>query len=398
MSLELLEQPLHLQAWDRFLEVGLPVAKKNEVYRYVRFKELYSHPFSSPKPFLGDIEPVASTLVFANGAYCEEISRPPKGVVALPLTKAFATYGSFLKPRMDRWTKEEQDPFALLNGAYYKEGLFLYLPPQCVCEAPIRIVHYNGEASEPTHLCPRIHIFAGKEAEGQITWEQHNFSKVPVWINGFVDCALEESAKLTWIGIHQFSATDHSLWAQRSSLKGNSLFKSFSVSRGAATSREDYKVSLQGPYAEASIYGVWSLREKRQHHANLFVDHQAPSCTSLQKFKGILADAAHSSFEGKIYVHQKAQKTQAYQLNNNLVLGERAVAYSKPNLEIFADDVKASHGATMGQIDAEHRFYCQARGIPFSLAQTLLVHGFIREIIDLIPSPTLREEGLRTCL
>jgi Fe-S cluster assembly protein SufD len=174
------------------------------------------------------------------------------------------------------------------------------------------------------------------------------------------------------------------------------VFKSISVTNGAATSREDYLIRLQGEAAEAYLYGVWTLDGNRQHHVNICLDHQEAACTSLQKFKGILSDTSRSSFEGKIYVHPQAQKTQAYQMNNNLVLGERAAAYSKPNLEIFADDVKASHGATIGQIDPEHLFYLQARGISAHMAQMLLVQGFKNEIIDLIPHFHLREEAMQT--
>lgn len=394
MSLELLEKPRHAGAWDRFQEIGLPT-KQNEVYRYVRFKDLYSLPFSAALPFDASITPVESTLVFANGAYCEDLSSPPKGVIALPLSKAFSTYGSFLTARMNKWTKEENDPFAALNGAYYTEGLFLYLPPKCVCSTPIRIIHYTEGSPKPAHLCPRIHLFAGKESAAEITWQQSG-SLAHVWVNAFIDCALEEAASLTLTQVNHLPETAHHFCALRATLKRRSMLKSFSVTNGSATSREDYLVRLQGEEAEASLYGVWSLKDHRQHHVNLWIDHQEPSCTSLQKFKGTLEDSSRSSFEGKIYVHQKAQKTQAYQMNNNLILGERAAANSKPNLEIFADDVKASHGSTIGQIDPEQLFYFQARGVPASLAQKLLVQGFSKEVIDLIPQQLLREEALRS--
>ncbi len=393
MSLELLEKHLHQTAWDRFVEIGLPT-KQNEVYRYVRLKDLYRHPFSAPEPFEASIIPLESTLVFANGTYMEALSSPPKGVIVLPLSKAFATYGSFLNARKAKWSKEEKDPFAALNGAYYTEGLFIYVPPKCVCLSPIRIIHYTEKMQKPTHVCPRIHLFAGKESAVQLTWEQRG-PLDHMWVNTYIDCALEEASSVTLSHVHRLPETAHHFLALRATLKSRSTLKSFSVTNGSATSREDYLVRLQGEEAEANLYGVWDLKGHRQHHVNLWIDHQEPSCTSLQKFKGILSDASRSSFEGKIYVHSKAQKTQAYQMNNNLVLGERATANSKPNLEIFADDVKASHGTTIGQIDPEHLFYLQARGIPVFMAQQLLLQGFRNEIIDLIPHPHLREEALQ---
>ena len=393
MSLELLEKHLHQPAWDRFVEMGLPT-KQNEVYRYVRLKDLYSQPYSAPEPFKSLIAPEESTLVFANGTYIETLSSPPKGVIILPLSKAFATYGAFLVSRLNKRNKEEKDPFAALNGAYYTEGLFIYVPPKYVCASPIRMIHYTEKNSKPIHVCPRVHLFAGKDSLLQLTWEQRGPLE-RMWVNTYIDCALEEAASVTVSQVHDLPETAHHFLALRATLKSRSSFKSFSVTNGSATSREDYCVRLQGEAASVSLYGVWDLKEHRQHHVNLWIDHQEPSCSSLQKFKGILSDTSRSSFEGKIYVHSKAQKTQAYQMNNNLVLGDKAAANSKPNLEIFADDVKASHGATVGQIDPEHLFYLQARGIPLSMAQKLLVQGFRNEIIDLIPHLHLREKALR---
>ena len=132
------------------------------------------------------------------------------------------------------------------------------------------------------------------------------------------------------------------------------------------------------------VCGCWT--KKRESHTNVHIEHQAPHCRSHQLFKGVLTDVSRSSFEGKIYVKQAAQKTEAYQLNNNLLLSDRANADSKPNLEIFADDVKASHGATVGQLDAEQLFYLRARGFTDNDAKNLLVDGYAKESLTLCPS------------
>ena len=133
------------------------------------------------------------------------------------------------------------------------------------------------------------------------------------------------------------------------------------------------------------------LDEKQEAHTHVLVDHQAPSCQSNQFFKGVLTDLARSSFEGKIYVRREAQKTMAYQLNRNLLLSERANADSKPNLEIFADDVKASHGATIGQLDEEQLFYLRTRGYSQEEARNILVYAYVKEVLDLITVPTLHQ-------
>jgi Fe-S cluster assembly protein SufD len=154
------------------------------------------------------------------------------------------------------------------------------------------------------------------------------------------------------------------------------------------TTRHDYRVAMSGENSEALLHGLLTLKDRREAHNNILIDHQAPHCRSNQLFKGVLSDVSRSSFEGKILVRQEAQKTEAFQLNNNLLLSERANADSKPNLEIFADDVKASHGATIGQLNAEHLFYLKTRGLRDIEAKKLLVNGFCREILDLIPIMT----------
>jgi Fe-S cluster assembly protein SufD len=155
--------------------------------------------------------------------------------------------------------------------------------------------------------------------------------------------------------------------------------------------RNDYRVVIGGENAEASLNGVWMLGDRNESHMHVIVDHQAPHCRSMQLFKGVLNGNSHSSFEGKILVRQAAQKTEAFQLNNNLLLSDRAHADSKPNLEIFADDVKASHGATVGQLDKEQIFYMKTRGFHEADAKNLLVYGFCEEVIDMIPIPSVHQ-------
>jgi Fe-S cluster assembly protein SufD len=390
--LQLIETPRDIKAWDRFLELGLPT-KESEVYRYVRFKELYSRPFYPPHAFQPTRKAESGTLVFVNGAYSAALSHIPEPLIALPLSQAFRVYGNFLNPRLQKQLKEEKDPFAALNSAYFSEGLFLYLPPKSMCEVPLNIEHVIDHVAQPTLLCPRIHLFAGREAQARFCFSQKN-AYAHVWVNSVIDLALEDGAYVALTTLASQHEGAHDFLALRATLKERSVFKSYGVSNGAATSRQDYAIHLLGANAEASLYGVWGLKGNRQHHVNVWMDHQRPSCTSLQKFKGVVADSSRSSFEGKIYVHQEAQKTEAYQMNNNLVLSERASAYAKPNLEIFADDVKASHGATVGQLDEEQLFYLTTRGCPLPLARTLLVRGFTREMIDLMEDQKTKEQAL----
>ena len=176
------------------------------------------------------------------------------------------------------------------------------------------------------------------------------------------------------------------------SLKRNSTFKTVMATAGSTSVRHDYRISLTGENAEAKLNGIWMLSDNNESHTHVLMRHQAPYCRSMQFFKGAIDDVSRSSFEGKIFVEQIAQKTEAFQLNNNLILSDHAIANSKPNLEIFADDVKASHGATVGQLDAEQLFYLKTRGYSEQAAKNLLVYGFCKEVIDLIPIPSLQQK------
>jgi Fe-S cluster assembly protein SufD len=174
-------------------------------------------------------------------------------------------------------------------------------------------------------------------------------------------------------------------------LKRNASLKTVDLGSGTKVTRRDYQVTLEEPYANAKTYGLNYLTQKNQSHTHVLMKHLAESCTSSQLFKTILDDEAVSSFEGKIYVHSKAQKTESYQLNKNLVLNEKAKAHSKPNLEIFADDVKASHGATIGQLSLEDLFYMQSRGVALQEAKKLCVQGFLAEILEEVDVLTLKK-------
>lgn len=324
------DQQWHQQAWKRFQEVGLP-KRENELYRYVRLRAFYERP-----------------IELNQGSFPEV----PVGVIAIPLSKAWQTYRAFLDKRLAGWLNSEKDPFALLNGAFKHEGLFLYIPPKTRFEKPLHI------------KTPRLIAYIGKEAEVSFIGEMD-----------FCDFALEEGASAIVqrqiLGFHSFRAT----------LKKDAYLKSIAFSSTAHLARDDYHVQLKGEGANASLLGLSRLSGKQEAHTNVLMEHIVPHTTSSQKFKGVIQDFVRSTFEGKIYVHKEAQKTQAYQMSNYLILDPKAEAKSKPNLEIFADDVKASHGATIGQLDDEALFYLLTRGVPKQEAKNLLIEAFCREVL-----------------
>lgn len=390
------------KAWQRFLELGLPT-KESEVFQYIRLRTLYTHSFEAAKTTTLDPsilrsfilpECIGSVLIFINGIYQHELSnlsQLPKRLIVLPLNEATRTYGNFLNNQFTRQLKEDLDPFSMLNAALYEKGVFLYAPPKTVLDCPIQILQISAN-DFPMLMNPRIQGFIGSQSQLDLILTYANASENESLVNLSMELAIDEDSHVRYIqspfDIHKKS------WhfdAFRASLKRNSTLKTILATEGSTSLRNDYRISLIGENAEASLNGIWMLSDNNEAHAHILMDHQAPHCRSMQFFKSVLSDASRSSFEGKIYVRQAAQKTEAFQLNNNLLLSDQAKADSKPNLEIFADDVKASHGATMGQLDAEQLFYLRTRGYSEKAAKNLLVYGFCKEIIDLIPWPSLTD-------
>jgi Fe-S cluster assembly protein SufD len=330
--------------------------------------------------------------VFVNGHYQPDLSLlknvPSKVVVSL-LTDATRTYGAFLNNQWAKGMKEETDPFAAFNGALHQNGAFLYIPPRTVLEVPIQILHLVDSA-DGTLVMPRIHVSLGIQADAKFVFKTTLLNTTHYGINQVAEFALDEGARADITQVVENEAnTGWHLDALRGQLKRDSRLHCVALTKGSLTTRFDYRVGLGGENGEALLQGLWTLSEKREAHIHVLIDHQAPYCRSNQLFKGVLSDFSRSSFEGKIMVRQAAQKTEAFQLNNNLLLSERANADSKPNLEIFADDVKASHGATIGQLDSEQLFYLKTRGLHDQVAKTLLIDGFCKEVTDLVGVPSV---------
>lgn len=370
--------------WDRFCELGLPK---------INLKDLYAHKFSSPtKSTFSDKVPEA-TLVFVNGNYSEELSNKSglaKELVIMPLSKAVQTFGTFLQGRLP---KEEKEAFAALNFALGQEGVFIYLPPKTVEKIPLHILNVIDANQTLPLISPRLHLFAGKMS--QIKIYMKNQGQGSYWCNGLYDFALDEASSVHFYDLGFYEESCWHTKAVRATLKKQSLFKALSATNGAKAKHTDFHVTLNGEDSEVLLQGVWLLENKRQAHFKVLVDHRAPHTRSMQKFKGACKDFSRSGFEGKIKVQKEALKTQAYQVNHNLILSDAAIMESKPNLEIFADDVKASHGATVGRLDKENLFYLKSRGLNEKTAKKLLINGFLKEVLDEIDLCSFKEEAFR---
>lgn len=413
-QLELLRAQAHVsdplekmrqKAWQQFLTLGLP-SRRDEPYRHIKLRQLFSLSFSlgsQTEISLKDIDSFIypecrqSVMVFVNGHYSSQLSNLsalPTNVVISSIQQATETYGTLLNNYWAKSLKDEKDPFALLNGALYGQGAFIYFPPKSVIETPIQILHVIDQQDQPQMLMPRLQVFVGPQSDVRLVNSQKNLRNASTYfVNQVVEFVLDEGSHVHFT---QMMCDEHPQgWhfdAVRAIVKRGSVIKTVCLTEGSATVRTDYRIALIGENAEGLLNQVCLLSDKREAHAHVFMEHQAPHCRSYQLFKNVLNHFSRSSFEGKIMVRQAAQKTEAFQLNNNLILHDHAHADSKPNLEIFADDVKASHGATVGQLDVDQLFYMKTRGFSDAQAKNLLIYGFAEQVIDMIALPSLREE------
>lgn len=394
---------LRAKAWERFLELGLP-KRRDEVFRYVPLRQLFAKEFAAAEEAAITAEQIEahilpeckeSVIVFVNGYFRSDLTRmqgAPSKVSLLSIEDAVRSFSGFFTNNWTKSLREEADPFVVLNAALHPKGAFIYLPPKTVVEAPIQILHIMA-TEVPAVMMPRLYLFAGSQSDIKLVSTHAVMGSGSYFYNAVVDVHLEEDVHVKYFQDIEYSGKES--WhfhAYRANIKRNSVFKTVDITDGSNAVRADYRAVLVGEGCEALLNNLWMLADNREAHSHVLMDHQAPNCHSMQLFKGALADLSRSSFEGKILVRQAAQKTDAFQLNNNLLLSERARADSKPNLEIFADDVKASHGATFGQLDEEQLFYLKSRGFNDGEAKNLLVYGYCKEILEMISIPSLFEK------
>lgn len=350
------------KGWDLFESIGLP-RPKQEAFQYLSLKNPIFPKLAERKTH--SREPIAG-LCFVDGYFEESLSQVAAPMICLPLEQAMRSYGLLLQSRMTKGFKEEIDPFAALNGAFQGRGAFLYIPPKCKAA-----LHLSQIFTDASMASPRIHIYLGRNAQLELTQDSEGNSG---FCNSFLDFSLDEGSQLIFKDTHE----GH-FQAIRATLKRDSKLKTVLLGKQI---RNSMKVQLTEENSEVEIFGLSRLDKDTQSHVHVTVEHIAPHTRSRQHFKSVLKDQSRFSFEGKILVRPEAQKTEAYQLNNNLLLSDEAVTNAKPNLEIFADDVKASHGATIGQLDEEQLFYLRSRGLSLAQAREWLIEGFCKEILD----------------
>ncbi len=333
-------------------------------------------------------------LVFVNGQYAEHLSRPSSagGVEVGPLGRGLFRLEPYFEG--DAATRK---PFRALNAAFWADGALVVVPERKSADEPILLVHVTVPGVHPVLAAPRNVVLLGQQAQARV---------VEVFLGGGVRGARTLTAAHTEIRLGEHASLQHYRLQQESAgafhVGGTSVeqatgsqYRSFAVADGAALSRHELDVHLAGEQASCTLNGLSLVGGTQLADAHSFVDHHAPRCTSEQLYKGILDGSGRGVFHGRVRVRPGAQKTDARQANRNLLLSDRALANAKPQLEINADDVKCTHGATVGQLDAQAIFYLRSRGIGEADARRILTEAFAGEVVQRMDLPPFREAVMR---
>ena len=328
-------------------------------------------------------------LVFVNGFFSAEMSNTDtEDFTVTPLLEALHQGGeAFLKQYFNADT-QKGDVFTALNTAFTAEGVVISVPKGKVVSKPIQLL-YLTDVAKPTCFQPRNIVAVAENAQLKVIEMHQTLSDTPVLTNAVTEVFVAENAILDYYKLQNDALAASLIDNTYISQKANSHASVHTFSFGATLTRNNLNFYHQGEHLESTLKGLSILKEQQHTDHYTLVDHAHPNCESHQDYKSIVSDAATNVFNGKIMVHPIAQKTNAYQQNDNILLSDRATVYTKPQLEIFADDVKCSHGCTVGSLNPESLFYLQTRGIGKKEASALLTYAFANTVLESVTIPAL---------
>jgi Fe-S cluster assembly protein SufD len=389
---------------DAFCRAGFPTLK-NEDWKYTDVgpltKQLFSVPDQAPpQPDTALADTLRFTnldcheLVFINGLHAPELSfggKTAAGIIIQPLALALAGDPDRLQPYLNRAVNAAKNAFTALNTALIKDGAVILLPDDAVLDKPVHLMFLSTRQDPACASLPRNLIVLGRNAAATVIESYLGADEAEYFTNAQTEVILEQGARLQHYKIQREGQQGFHVGNLQVLQHGDSRLESHAVSLGGRLARSDIDVSLAEPGAAVLLNGLY-LAGGRQHVDNhTRIDHLTPHTTSEETYRGVLNDRARGVFNGKVVVHQDAQKTDASQSNANLLLSNDAEVDTKPELEIYADDVKCSHGATIGRLDQDMLFYLRSRAIPEDTARSLLTFAFADEVISRMPLQAVRD-------
>ena len=390
-------------AVDRFSQLGFPTTKL-EAWRFTSVAPIAATPFAladdGPSALSGDeldsftFKDLPFTqLVVVNGCFAPQLSSCgalPAGVEAGGLREAIDRDPTLVERYVARLAPYEDQPFTALNTAFLCDGAFLRIPANAVIEQPIHLLFVATAHQKVQVHHPRVLILAGENSQARIVESYAGLRDARYFTNAVTEIAAGPNAVIDHYKLLRESLQAFHIASMHVSLGRSSSFSSHSITLGGALVRNDVTATLNGEGIDCTLNGLYVVNGRRLVDNHTMVDHAKPHCSSHELYKGILDDEAHAVFNGKIVVQLDAQKTDAKQTNQALLLSEHSQINTTPQLEIFADDVRCTHGATVGQLDHDAMFYLRSRGLSQARARNVLIHAFASDILDRIKIAPIR--------
>ena len=331
------------------------------------------------------------TFVFVNGRWTSQGSSGlPDGVTVEALSLALATGSSAPEKRLGTAAVAGQSAFTALNSAFAEDGALIRIAAETAIDVPIHLVFLSDASSYGRVSHPRNLIVAERNSSCPIIESYGSVGGESYFTNAVSEVFLADGARLSHYKLQDESRSAFHVGTIAVEQQRNSRYESFSFATGAELSRTNIHTTLAGDAAEAVLNGLYMVDGKQHVDHQTRIEHVAPNCPSHELYKGILDGRSHGVFNGKVYVHPEAQKTDGKQSNNNLLLSDEARVDTKPQLEIFADDVKCTHGATVGRLDDTALFYMRSRGVGMTQARRLLTYAFAADVLEKIELEPLR--------
>jgi len=394
---------IRTSAIKNFENKGFPT-KKEEAWKYTSLNSVLKNDFSVfpksdnaiefadvKKYFLHEID--TYKVIFIDGVFSSFLSATTHDGIDVCLMSSALTKPKY-KIVIDEYFNKvasKDESLTSLNTAFALEGAYINIPKSKVVEKPIEIINFSTGTEAALLVQPRNLIIVGENAHVQIIERHQSLNENPVLTNSVTEIFAKKRAIVDYYKIQndnlEASLVDNTYIAQ----KEQSHVSVHTFSFGGNITRNNLNFYHQGEHIDSTLKGITIIEGKQHVDHHTLVQHATPNCESHQNYKGIFGDRSTGVFNGKIYVEREAQKTDAFQQNNNILLSDKATINAKPQLEIFADDVKCSHGCTIGQLDDKAMFYMQSRGIPKKEAKALLMYAFSNEVIESIKIPELKQ-------
>ena len=398
-------------AFESFQALGFPTTK-NEDWHFTSVAPIVEAAYPPRTAPGGDVKPADlapftfgatdwPTIVFVNGVFTPALSSLqdlPEGVKVYDMATAFRTSDALVERHLSRFAAYELNTFTALNSAFVSDGAVVRIAKEFEVDRPIHILFVSDAIAAKTQSNPRTLIIAERNSKATVIESYVATGEASYFTNAVTEVLLEDGANLSHLKIQRESPRAFHVGTIEAEQKRDSHYQSFSFATGAALSRTNIYTTLDGEGAGATLNGLYMLDGEQHCDHQTKIEHAQPNCFSRELYKGVLDGASHGVFNGKVYVDPIAQKTDGKQTNKVLLLSERAQVDTKPQLEIFADDVKCTHGATVGRVDETALFYMKSRGINKELARRLLTYAFAAEVLETIEIDRVRHELERATL